>query len=211
MERGPRCGVGPRSRSPDSMARADWTYEVPAAGSSAVGLEDYAVESSAGEFIGKVLAVIQHKNDVFLAIERGLPPARRDRRAVSWSAVETIDHAGPVVRLRIPAAQLEDALELEPKKAVENGRGQAVRLSRLPARLAPSSSPASPGPVDRPTYTGALVLGLLGAFSALLVVTLLTVTQARWPLALVVLPVALFAGAGALAHRFFFGRQSERI
>jgi hypothetical protein len=86
-----------------------------------------------------------------------------------------------------------------------------VLLSGLPARLVPHSSPGSPGPVDRSTYTGALALGLLGAFSTLLVVTLLTATQARWPIALFVLPIVLFAAAGALAYRFFFSRQSERI
>lgn len=204
-------GVGPRFRFSRTMPRADWTYEVPAAGSSAAGLEDYAVESSDGEFIGKVLAVIQYEHDVFLAVERGLPRVMRDRRAVPWAAVKTIDHAGPLVRLGMPAAQLEDALELNPQKAVENGPGQAVRLSGLPARLAPHSSPGSPGPVDRPTYTGALALGLLGAFSTLLVVTLLTATQARWPIALFMLPIVLFTAAGALAYRFFFGRQSERI
>lgn len=184
---------------------------MPAAGASAVGLEDYAVEGSDGEFVGKVLALLQHEDGVFLAVERGLPPVRRDRRVIPWAAVEAIDHAGPLVRLRMPAAQVENALELDPSKAVENGRGQAVRLTNLSAELAPSSSPTSRGPVDRPTYAVALVLGLLGAFSALAVVVFLTATDAWWPIALVAVPIALFAAAGILAHRFFFGRQSERI
>lgn len=193
------------------MARADWTYEVPAAGSSAAGLEDYAVEGSDGEFVGKVVAVLQHEDDVLLAVERGAPPVRRDRRAISWAAVVAIDHAGPLVRLGMPAAQVEAALELDPDKAIENGRAQAARLTSLPTELAPSSAPATPGPVDRPTYAAAVVLGLLGAFSALVVVVLVTVTEGWWPIALIAVPLALFAAAGVLAHRFFFGRQSEPI
>jgi hypothetical protein len=193
------------------MTRAVWTYEVPAAGGGAVGIEDYAVEGSDGEFVGKVLTLLQHEDEVFLAIERGLPPVRRDRRVISWAAVDAIDHAGPLVRLRMPAAQVEHALELDPKKGVEGGRGQAVRLTSLPAELAPSSSPASPGPVDRPTYAIALTLGLLGALSTLLVIVVLTVTDVWWPIALVAVPLALFVAAGILAHRFFFGRQSERL
>lgn len=174
-------------------------------------MEDYAVEGSDGEFVGKVLALLQHEDGVFLAVERGLPPVRRDRRVISWAAVEAIDHAGPLVRLRMPAAQVEDALELDPSKAVEKGRGQAERITSLPAEFAPPSSPSSPGPVDRPTYAVALALVLLGAFSALMVVVLLTATDEWWPIALVAAPIALFTAAGILAHRFFFGRQSERV
>jgi hypothetical protein len=193
------------------MAQAGWTYEVPFAGEGAVGLEDYAVEASDGKLAGKVLAVLMHEDTVLLAVERGTPPVKRERRAVPWQAVSAVDHAGLVVRLALASAELSDALELEPEKAVEGGPAEAVRVTDVPGGPIGVTSPDAPGPVDRPSYATALILLLLGAFSALIVVALLTATGDLWPLTLVVLPVALFSAAGVFAYRFFFGRQAERV
>jgi hypothetical protein len=191
------------------LTRAAWTYEVPPGASGAVGLEDYAVEDSAGELVGTVLTVLKHDENVLLVVEGGTPPLRRDRRAVAWDAVAKIDHSATLVRLALSAMEFERALELPADKAVEHGGAEATRITDVPQ--AGSSAPDSPGPVDRPTYTTALILGLLGAFSALVVVILLTATEESWPLFLIVTPAALFAASGFFAYRFFFGRQAERL
>ena len=192
------------------MTRAGWTYEIPPSGSDAVGLEDYGVEDSSGEFVGKVLTILRREEAVFLAVERGTPLVSRDRRALSWDAVGEIDHAALLVRLNVPEAEVEDAPALEPEKAVEGGSAEAVRLTDVPSTSRAVPAPAAAGPVDRPTYAAALVLGLLGVFATLVVVALLTATESAWPFALLPVPIVLLTAAGFLAYRFFFKRQAAR-
>lgn len=182
------------------MQRASWTYEVPPAGSDAVGLEDYEVETATGEVVGKVKVLLSRGADLLVVIEGGLPPAVRDVWAVRWDDVRDVDHDSLRVHLRQGAQ--DRALELEPSKAVEGGEAEATRVTDVPGGVTAESAPR--GPTDRPTYLIALALGLLGAFSALALVAVGSREAAdmgpRWALAVV--PVLLFALAGIFAYRF---------
>ena len=182
------------------MQRASWTYEVPPAGSDAVGLEDYEVETATGEVVGKVKVLLSRGADLLVVVEGGLPPAVRDVWAVRWDDVRDVDHDSLRVHLRQGAQ--DRALELEPSEAVEGGEAEATRVTDVPGGVTAESAPG--GPTDRPTYLIALALGLLGAFSALAVVAVGSREAVDMgPLwALAVVPVLLFALAGIFAYRF---------
>jgi hypothetical protein len=187
------------------MERPTWKYEVPPAGADAAGLEDYQVETPGGEMVGKVKVTLAQGDDLLLAVEGGIPPVVRDVRAVRWEDVAEIDHDSLTVLLREGA--LERAVTLDPSKAVEGEDAEATRVTSVPEGPTTASGV---GPVDRPSYLVALVLGLLGAFSALGLVTVGSGTELGPLWALAVIPAALFAAAGIFAYRFF-RRPSERL
>jgi hypothetical protein len=189
------------------VQRASWTYEVPPAGSGAVGLEDYEVETDAGEVVGKVKVLLSRGADLLVVVEGGLPPAVRDVRAVRWDDVREVDHDSLRVHLRQGA--LERALELEPSEAVEGREAEATRVTDVPGTTTAQSAPR--GPADSPTYLVALALGLLGVFSALALIAVGSreaVDMGPW-WALVVVPALLLALSGIFAYRFF-RRPTER-
>ena len=189
------------------MARADWTYEVAPAGADSAALEGYVVEASSGESVGTVRAVLRRSDEVYLAVTEG-SPLGRNTRAIPWSDVADLDHEALTVRLTMPREAFDDALELDPDKAVEGGGADAVRLTDLPANLRPSTSPDARGPVDRPPYLASLGLGLAGVFSVLALVLAATFIDFDWEFVLFAIPVALFALA-ALAGRRLLRRPYE--
>ena len=182
------------------MPSASWTYEVPPLAGAAEGLEDYAVETAAGEFLGKVKTVLRRGEDIYLAVESGVPLART-LYAVPWDDVADVDHEAVTVRLGRPPDELGSALELDPGKAVEGAGAEAVRVTDVPGQPAYASDPD--GPVDRPTYARMLVVALLGVFSALVLVLFATTTDFTWQFVLFLVPALLFGAAGVLAYRFF--------
>ena len=73
--------------------QAEWTYEVPKAGAGSAGLEEYQVETSSGEHTGKVMTVLRKEESIYLAVETGTPPIKRDLLAIPWGDVAEVDHA----------------------------------------------------------------------------------------------------------------------
>ena len=185
------------------MAKADWTYQVAPAGSSAAGLEEYVVESSSGARVGKVTTLLRRGSELLLAVERGNPPVNHDPRVFPWSDVERVDHSALTIRLKLSEDAVEESLELDPDKGVENGDADAVRVTDLPAELQPPAAPATAGPVDRPTYAAVIVLGALGLLSLLALVLAATAVDFTWEFALFAIPVALFVAAGVAGYRVF--------
>ncbi len=165
-----------------------------------MGLEDYGVETAAGEFLGKVKTVLRRGDDTYVVVESGVPLART-LYAVPWGDVADVDHGAVTVRLGRPPAELGSALELAPGKAVEGA--EAVRVTDVPGQRVYTSDPDAPGPVDRPTYAGLLVVALLGVFSALVLVLFAMTTDFTWQFALFLVPAILLGAAGVLAYRFF--------
>ena len=193
------------------MPRADWTYQVAPAGTPASGLEEYVVEAASGARVGKVTTLLRHDGEVYVAVERGTPPVTHDVRVIPWREVERVDHEGLTVRLSVPEDAVEQSLELDPDKAVETEDAEAVRITQLPAELAPTSAPGDvAGPVDRPTYLVALGLGLLGVFSALVLAIFATTVDFTWHFVLFAIPLGLLAAAGVAAYRVFRNPYERR-
>ena len=186
----------------ESVPSAPWTYEVPPLAGDAAGLEDYEVETPAGEFLGKVKTVLRRGEDTYVVVESGVPLART-LHAVPWDDVADVDHGAVTVRLRQPPTELGSALELDPGKAVEGEGADAVRVTDVPGQQTYMSDPGAPGPVDRPTYAGLLVFALLGVFSALVLALFATTTDFAWQFALFLVPGLLLGVATVLAYRFF--------
>ncbi|MBA2537833.1 MAG: hypothetical protein H0V20_10445 [Actinobacteria bacterium] len=185
------------------MARADWTYEVAPAGAPASGLEEYRVETTSGTHVGKVTVLLSRRDELLVAVERGTPPATHDVRVFPWRDVAAVDHAALRVRLNVSDEGIEQSLELDPDKGIEGEGADASRITELPRELRPSSSPAAPGPVDRPSTALALGLGLLGLFSLLVLAIAAITVEFDWEFVLFVVPLSLLVGAAVVAYRLF--------
>jgi hypothetical protein len=185
------------------VTRAEWTYEVAPAGAPAAGLEEYVVETISGGHVGKVTTLLRRRDALFVAVERGMPPVTHDVRAFRWNDVDSIDHSALKVRLRLGDAEIEESLELDPDKGVEDGDAEAVRVTELPPDLRPSASPAEPGPVDRSSTALALGLGLVGVFSLLALAIAATAVDFDWEFVLFVIPLAFLIAAAVVAYRLF--------
>lgn len=192
------------------MREADWTFEIPPATADAAGIEDYQVESAVAEPLGKVKTLLRRDDELFLALEAGIPPLVQRIRAVPWDEIGEIDHDSLTVRLLARADELHRYPVLDAGHAVEGGGADAVRVTEVPDEERRTVSPDEPGPVDRPSYLAALVAGLLGAFSALLAFVVITVTDGVWRFAVLAVPVSLMVLGGVLAYRFF-RRPSEGL
>jgi hypothetical protein len=180
-----------------------WTYEVPAAGSDASGLEDYQVETSDAQPAGKVVAVLERDGERFLAFDAGTPPLARTRRAVRWEDIEDVDHDTLTVRVRFAERELGRVPELDPGKAVEDGEAEAVRVTRLPRGMTPTAEAGARGPSDRGSYaTGLLLFG--GALVTLLALFVAAAaTDFTWEFALFAVPAALMLASAVVAYRTF--------
>ncbi|MDQ4019704.1 MAG: hypothetical protein M3188_07740 [Actinomycetota bacterium] len=186
------------------MAKAEWTYEVPRAGGSAEGLEEYVVEASSGERVGKVVTLLDRSGELFVVVERGTPPVAHDPRAVPWQNVESVDHAGLAVRLRLSAEELERALELDPDRGVENGEADATRVTEIPAGDTPvAQPPQARGPVDRPTWAVALGLAAVGLFAFIVWVVVVGAGGGAWAFVALAVSIAFLLAAGVAGYRAF--------
>jgi hypothetical protein len=184
------------------VGKADWTYQVPAAGESDAGLEDYVVETRSGEQVGKVRTLIRRGDELYVVVERGNPPLSRDLRAVPWEEAETVYHDSLALRLRLEKRELSGALELDPANEIENGEAEAQRITELPPELRKPSLPGSEaGPVDRPTYVAAIAFFAVGLLGALGLTLVITAVQEAWLAALGVIPALFFLAAAVSAYR----------
>lgn len=177
------------------------TYEVPPGGADATGLEDYVVETTSGERIGTVVDSVEEGGQRWVVVETGLPPFKRDRRAIPWSEIEEIDHDSLAVRVvesavesleRLPDAGREE--EAEARRVTDSPEGRSFLP---PGDLA--------GPTDRtgPIF-GALASFALGLLTLLAIVGLLSRHERDWPyLAALVVPVALLLLSAILAYRLW--------
>jgi hypothetical protein len=182
--------------------KEQWTYEVPPAGAGASGLEDYQVETRDGEVVGKIISVLDHEGDRYLAFDTGLPPVARQRRAVPWEDIMAIDHDALTVRIGLAKTELGQVLELDPANQVENGEADAVRLTDLPTEVT-ATDPSARGPIDRPSYALAIALFAGGLLLLLGLALGASATTFTWEFALFVVPALLFAGAALVAYRAY--------
>jgi hypothetical protein len=192
------------------VRRADWTFEIPPATADAAGIEDYEVESAVAEPLGKVKTLLRRDGELFLALEAGAPPLVQRIRAVPWDEIGEIDHDSLTVRLLVRADELHRYPVLDADRAIEGGDAEAVRVTEVPDEEHRTVSPDDPGPVDSPSYLAALITGLLGAFTALLAVVVITVTDGAWRFAALAVPALLIGLSAVLAYRFF-RRPSEGL
>jgi hypothetical protein len=121
------------------------TYEVPPGGADAAGLEDYVVETSGGERIGTVVDSVEEGGRRWVVVETGLPPFKRDRRAIPWSEIEEIDHDSLAVRVAAPAT---GSLERLPDAGRED-QAEARRVTESPAGRSYMPTGDLAGPTDR--------------------------------------------------------------
>lgn len=166
------------------------------------------METADGEPVGKVKVVLRRGEDLLLTVESGVPPARSELRAVSWTDVATVDH--DAVTVYVKQGALDRALELDRDKAAEGDAADATRVTAVPQEPAAVATGTARGPVDRPSYLVALSLGLLGVFAGLALIALGTATALGPLWALAVIPAALLLLAGLFMYRFF-RRPSERL
>jgi hypothetical protein len=182
----------------------DWTFQVPAAGEGAAGLEDYVVEDRAGHRVGTVTTVIRHDGETFVVVEAGLPPIDRDLHAVPWNQIAEIDDDRLAVSLVLTREELERLPKLDRSHAVEQGEAEAVRVTDVPGepRTVPPGSVA--GPVDRFAFVVPLGSGLLGVFLTLVFVLWATGDRhLTWEWALLAIPAALLLFAAVSAYRIY--------
>jgi hypothetical protein len=196
------------------VPRADWSYQVPPAGSDSVGLEEYVVEDAAGQAVGKVMTLLDRRGDLYVAVERGTPPFTHDLIAVPLARAAEIDHAALVVRLDRDA--FASGLELDPHKRTEDAHGvEARRLEQLPDALRPAPEASPAGPVEGAGYIVALVTGLLAIFSTLVIAIFATTTAFTWQFVFVAVPAILGVAAALFAYRAFrrqtIGRGLEKV
>ena len=81
------------------------TFEVPPGGADAAGLEDYSVELRGGERLGTIVDSVAERDRRWLVVETGLPPFKRDRRAIPWSEIQDVDHDALLVTVAAPTAE----------------------------------------------------------------------------------------------------------
>ena len=175
---------------------------MPKAGAGSAGLEEYQVETSSGEHAGKVMTVLRKEESIYLAVETGTPPIKRDRRAIPWGDVAEVDHAALIIRLR-PSVDVDQALMLDPGKAVEDGPADAT-LAEPPEEGPGPFDPDASGPVDRTLpYAATFALAAFGLFALLAIVALASAVDAGWIWVLLAVPAALLLGALVSGYKLF--------
>lgn len=167
--------------------------------------------AASGERVGKVQTVLSREDELYVAVERGAPPFSHDVRAIPWSQVARVEHEALTVHLALDSSALEESLELDPDKGVEDEGAEARRVTELPADLTRSVATGdTTGPVDRPTYALSIALGLLGVFSVLVLAVVATAVEFTWHFVLFAVPALLFAAAAVSAYRLFRNPYERR-
>jgi len=183
------------------VARADWTYELPPATGDSVWLEEYLVYDDDGAPVGQVLTVLEHEGRRWLGVERASLPAVHDRRAVPFDAIADVDHENLAVHLSLTRDQLDQALQLDPSKGVEEG-GDARRVVEIPRAEQPRALDAgAAGPVDRATGLFGPVLALFATLALLAVFVFWGTSRSSSALPYFAVPGALYLAAALLAGR----------
>ena len=177
------------------------TFEVPPGGADAAGLEDYGVELRGGERIGTIVDSVEEGGRRWLVVETGLPPFKRDRRAIPWSEIEHVDHDALLVTVAAPTAETFPRLP------------EAGREDDAPARRV-TESPDAPrlradrgrGRADRPEHASLRSPGLVRARPAHAARgrrSSQPARRSRVRLGRPALPVVLLLAAGILGYRLW--------
>lgn len=183
------------------VARADWTYELPPATGDAVWLEEYLAYDADGEPAGKVFAVLDHGGRRYLGIEREHLPLRHDRRAVPFEAVRDVDHEHLAVHLSLSGGALDEALELDPGRGVEQG-GEARRVAETPpGETPPARDAGAPGPVDRPEVIVSAILLLCSVMTLFGAIALYNAKPDPIRIVWFAIPIVLLLASLAVAYR----------
>ena len=140
------------------MTLAPWTYELPAAGSSAETLDDYEVCTAEGTHFGTATGLVSRDGELYVLVEADRPsPFRHTGLAFRLGDVADVDHADLLVRLGAGRDHLiETALELDPAKARHGADAEAVRVHELPADL------SSPFTETRQSLVSAAIVAVAG-------------------------------------------------
>jgi len=174
------------------------TFEVPPGGADSAGLEDYGVELRGGERMGTVVASVDDGDHRWLVVETGLPPVKRDRRAIPWSEIQDVDHDALVVT--VAASTAENFSRLSESGREDDAPARRVTESPDEPSYVPTGDVA--GPADRNALLfGALASFALGLLTLLAIVALLSQRgdhDVVW-VALAV-PVVLLLAAGVLGY-----------
>jgi hypothetical protein len=189
------------------MADAPRTYESPPAGSDAVGLEDFVVEIRGGDRIGTVVATVEEDGHRSIVIEQGTPPFRRDRRAVPWDDVESVDYDALIVHLRSQPSLADVPL------GSEGGRADAERVTELAGAPKSGRTGDVAGPTDRSgTWFIAFASFALGMLTLLAVVMGLShrSVDSRPAWLLLTVPVLLLLTAGVVGYRLWRSPYENR-
>jgi hypothetical protein len=177
------------------------TFEVPPGGADAAGLEDYGVELLGGERLGTIVDSVAEGDRRWLVVETGLPPLKRDRRAIPWSEIQDVDHDALLVTVAASTAQTFPRLP----EAGREDEAPARRVTESPdaPRYVPTGDVA--GPTDRNTLLfGALASFALGLLTLLALIGLLSRRgdhELVW--GALALPVVLLLAAGILGYRLW--------
>ena len=177
------------------------TFEVPPGGADATGLEDYGVELRGGERLGTIVDSVAKGDGRWLVVETGLPPLKRDRRAIPWSEIQDVDHDALLVT--VAASTAETFRQLPDAGREDEAPARRVTESPDAPRYVPTGDVA--GPTDRNTLLfGTLASFALGLLTLLAIVALLSRRgdhELVW-VALAV-PVVLLLAAGILGYRWW--------
>jgi hypothetical protein len=177
------------------------TFEVPPGGADAAGLEDYGVELRGGERLGTIVDSVAEGDRRWLVVETGLPPLKRDRRAIPWSEIQEVDHDALLVTVAASTAETFPRLP----EAGREDEAPARRVTESPdaPRYVPTGDVA--GPTDRNTLLfGALASFALSLLTLLAIISLLS-RQGDHELVWggLALPVVLLLAAGILGYRLW--------
>ena len=177
------------------------TFEVPPGRADAAGLEDYGVELRGGERLGTIVDSVAEGDRRWLVVETGLPPLKRDRRAIPWSEIQEVDHDALLVTVAASTAETFPRLP----EAGREDEAPARRVTESPdtPRYVPTGDVA--GPADRNTLLfGALASFALGLLTLLAIIGILSRRgdhELVW--AALALPVVLLLAAGILGYRLW--------
>lgn len=189
------------------MAKAEFTHELRKLPSDPVGIEDYVVRAAGGEPVGNVAALLERRGQRLLVVESGVPPLKAVRRALSWERVEQVDHDALAVWLQLDASSFEQqAVELDPERAVEQGEreAEATRIGEPPPDLIPPAQRGRlRGPVDRTMWAKAFALFALTAFMVLVATIVVAATGDTGWAALYAVPAVSAAAAAVLGYRAY--------
>lgn len=106
------------------------------------------------------------------------------------------------MHLALPAEEVAGALELDPRRGVEQG-GEARRVTRVPpVELPPRRSAAAPGPVGSGVNFAAAIVALFGVLALLAVFVFWSAPNTSDAFPYFAVPGVLFAVAGFLGYRW---------
>jgi hypothetical protein len=165
------------------------------------------VEIRGGDRIGTVVATVEEDGHRWIVIEQGTPPFRRDRRAVPWDDVESVDYDALIVHLRSQPSLADVPLGSEGEHA------DAERVTELAGTPKSGRTGDVAGPTDRGgTWFIAFASFALGMLTLLAVVMGLSLrsVDSRPAWLLLAVPVLLLLTAAVVGYRLWRSPYENR-